>query len=63
MIERDKQVTDQQKKHAAEKERQKHPRKDVKDQQGQQHAGMSTDPETMKDEGYVKRIDEKTEQH
>lgn len=63
MIERDKQVTDQQKKHRAEKARRKHPSKDVKDQQGQQQAGMSTDPETMKDEGYVKRIEEKTEHH
>ena len=63
MIEREKQRTDQQKKHAAEKERREHPKKDVKAQAGQQHAGMDTDPETMKDKGYVERIEEKTEKH
>ena len=63
MIEREKQRTDQQKKHAAEKERQKHPKKDVKDKTGQRHAGMATDPQTMKDKDYVKRIEEKTEKH
>ena len=62
MIERDKQVADQQKKHSTEKERQKHPRKGAKTPQEQQ-AGMSTDPQTMKDEGYVDRIDEKTSKH
>lgn len=63
MIERDKQRTDQEKKHAAEKERREHPKKDVKDVSGQQHAGMDTDPQTMKDKGYVERITEKTEKH
>ena len=63
MIERDKQRIDQEKKHAAEKERHEHPKKDVKVQPGQQHAGMDTDPQTMKDKDYVKRIEEKTEKH
>jgi hypothetical protein len=63
MIERDKQRIDQEKKHAAEKERREHPKKDVKVQPGQQHAGMDTDPQTMKDKDYVKRIEEKTEKH
>ena len=60
MIERDKQVIDQHKKHEKEKERQQHPHKDTKDQAGQQHAGMSTDPQTMQDKVYQERIDEKT---
>ena len=63
MIEREKQVTDQEKKLAKEKADHEHSKKDVKDQQGQQHAGMATDPETMKDKGYVERITEKTEKH
>jgi hypothetical protein len=63
VIERDKQVTDQEKKHAAEKQRREHPKKDVKNKSGQQHAGMATDPQTMKDKGYVERITEKTEKH
>jgi hypothetical protein len=63
MIERDKQRSDQEKKHAAEKERREHPKKDVKVQPDQQHAGMDTDPQTMKDKDYVKRIEEKTEKH
>lgn len=63
MIERDKQRIDQQKKHAAEKERREHPKKDTKAQPEQQHAGMDTDPQTMKDKDYVKRIEEKTEKH
>ncbi len=61
MIERDKQVDEQQKKHQAEKEHQ-HPQKDSKAQQ-QQQAGMSTDKAAMKDEGYIARIDEKTSKH
>ncbi|QBD75283.1 hypothetical protein EPA93_04430 [Ktedonosporobacter rubrisoli] len=63
MIERDKQVTDQQKKHKAEKERHEHPQKDVKAEPAQQHARSDTDPKTMQDKDYVKRIDEKTEKH
>jgi len=46
MMEREKQRSDQQKKHAAEKERHEHPKKDAKVQ-----AGMAIDPETMKDKG------------
>ena len=65
MLEREKQRSDQQKKHAKEKERRKHPHKDQKVQSrpGQEHAGMATDPETMQDEAYAKRITEKTEKH
>lgn len=63
MLERDKQVTDQQKKHAAEKERREHKDKGNTSQPEQQQAGMSTDPEAMKDEGYQKRIEKKTSTH
>lgn len=65
MIEREKQVADQEKKHAKEKADHEHPHKDgkAKDQPGQQHAGMATDPKTMKDKDYVERIDEKTSKH
>ena len=63
MIEREKQVTDQQKKHENEKKHQEQPSGDVKAQSGQQHAGMANDPDTMKDKGYVERIDEKTSKH
>jgi len=65
MLGREKQRSDQQKKHAKEKERRKHPPKDQKAQSrpGQEHAGMATDPETMQDEDYAKRITEKTEKH
>jgi hypothetical protein len=59
MIERDKQVTDQQKKQA--KKQQDQQSKNVKPQPEQ--AGMSTDPEAMKDEGYQKRIEDKTSKH
>jgi hypothetical protein len=62
MSEKDKQNTDQQKNNDVEKERQQHSHKDAKKQEKQQ-AGMSTDPQAMKDEGYVKRIDEKTSRH
>lgn len=63
MIERDKQRIDQQKKHAAEKERREHPKKDTKAQPEHHHAGMDTDPQTMQDKDYIKRIEEKTEKH
>ena len=65
MIEREKQRSDQQKKHAKEKERREHPQKDQKAQPRpeQEHAGMATDPKTMQDDDYVKRITEKTEKH
>ncbi|GCE45466.1 hypothetical protein EI42_02903 [Thermosporothrix hazakensis] len=63
MQEREKQKIDQEKKHANEKERRAHPQEDVKKQVKQPHAGMATDPETMKDPGYAKRIEEKTKKH
>jgi hypothetical protein len=65
MLEREKQRSDQQKKHVKEKERRKHPHKDQKAQSraGQEHAGMATDPEAMQDDDYVKRMNEKTEKH
>jgi hypothetical protein len=63
MLEREKQRSDQQKKHAAEKKRQSSARKDGKKEINQQQAGSDTNPETMKDKDYVKRIEEKTEKH
>lgn len=63
MIERDKQRTDQRKKHAAEKERREHPKKGAKVKREQQHAVSDTNPESVKDKDYVKRIEEKTEKH
>jgi hypothetical protein len=59
MTEEDKQATDQQKKPA--KKQQDSQGKSAKSQPKQ--AGMSTDPEAMKDEGYQKRIEEKTSKH
>ncbi|MFL5624433.1 MAG: hypothetical protein ACJ788_02435 [Ktedonobacteraceae bacterium] len=61
MVERDKQRNDQQQKPADEKERRAHPQKDDKKQA--QQARSDTDPESVKDKGYIKRIEEKTEKH
>ncbi len=62
MIEREKQRTDQQKRHKAEKQRRAHPEK--KDERPTvQQAGKASDPETMQDKGYIERIEEKTEKH
>lgn len=63
MLEREKQRTDQQKKHAAEKQRRARPGKDDKGRVERKQAGMATDPQAMKDKGYIERIDEKTEKH
>ncbi len=63
MIEREKQRTDQAKKHKAEKQRRSHSEKNREQHSEQREAGKSTDPETMKDKGYVERIEEKTEKH
>ena len=63
MLEREKQRTDQQKKHAAEKQRRAHPGKDHKGQAERKQAGKASDPEPMKDKGYIERIEEKTEKH
>jgi hypothetical protein len=63
MLEREKQRTDQQKKHAAEKERQARPKEDNKKNTKQKQAGSDTNPATMQDKDYVKRIEEKTEKH
>jgi hypothetical protein len=64
MIERDKQVNDQQKKQSAKKQRREHPSKDRKAQaQPQQDARMTTDPKAAKDRGYAKRMSEKTSKH
>lgn len=63
MIERNKQVNDQQKKHAEEKARKEHPQNDARTQTGQQKAGMTTDPEAAKDKDFAKRIEEKTNTH
>ncbi len=63
MIERDKQRSDQEKKHKAENQRRSHAEKSKAQRPEQREAGKSTDPETMKDKGYVERIEEKTEKH
>jgi hypothetical protein len=62
MIEREKQRTDQEKKHKEEKQRRSHSEKKREGRQEQRKAGKSTDPETMLDKGYVERIEEKTEE-
>jgi hypothetical protein len=61
MTEKDKQATEQQKKQTDQKKPHNFQGKDTKSQPKQ--AGMSTDPEAMKDEGYQKRIEEKTSKH
>jgi hypothetical protein len=63
MIEREKQRTDQQKKHKAEKQRRTHSGKKGEGRPEQRQAGKATDPETMQDKGYAERIEEKTEKH
>lgn len=63
MLERDKQRTDQEKKHNAEKQRRLRSEKKSDRHPEQRKAGKSTDPETMEDKGYVERIEEKTEKH
>lgn len=66
MIERDKQRDDQRAKHARKKERKEHPKGDAKTQASEKQAdqaGIATDPQSMQDQGYVERIDEKTEKH
>ena len=63
MIERDKQVTDQQKKHAAEKERREHPQQGPTHQPEPPAIGSDTDPKTMENKEYVETITEKTEKH
>ncbi len=62
MIEREKQRADQRKKHKAEKQRREHPGKRDEKPTVQQ-AGKASDPETMRDKGYIERIEEKTEKH
>lgn len=63
MQERDKQVDDQQKKHAREKELQEQSQKSHKDEPEKPPAGMSTDPEAVRDPNYARRIEEKTKKH
>lgn len=63
MIERDKQRTDQEKKHAAEKERRKHSKDKDKNLPQKPNARSDTDPSSVKDKAYVKRVEEKTEKH
>ncbi len=71
MIAREKQKSDQEKKHVAHQKSTEHPQHDgqVQSQQseqaqsGQPNVGMATDPEATKDKGYVKRIEEKTQKH
>lgn len=63
MSEQDKQATDQQKKHEAEKRRGEHPEEDVHAPSEQHEVGMASDPNAAKDKGYAKRIEEKTSKH
>jgi len=63
MIERDKQKDDQKKKHTDENENRDLSKQDVKVRPKQKHAGMATDPQTMKDKDYIKDIEEKTKKH
>jgi hypothetical protein len=61
MLERVKQKDDQEKKRTKEKhDRSKQERRARPEQK---HAGMATDPQTMKDKEYVKHIEEKTQKH
>ena len=61
MLEREKQRTDQEKKHQAEKQRRS--KKKSEGHVEQHEAGRATNRESMKDKGYVERIEEKTEKH
>ena len=63
MLEREKQRTDQQKKHAGEKQRRARSGKNEKGRTEHKQAGQASDPEAMKDKGYVERIEEKTKKH
>ena len=63
MLEREKQVTDQEKKAARAKADHEHSHKDAKDKTEQKHAGMATDPKAMENKQYVEQITEKTEKH
>jgi len=63
MIERDKQKDEQEKKQVNEKENQDLPKQDGRVRPKQKHAGMATDPQTMKDKDYIKNIEEKTQKH
>jgi hypothetical protein len=63
MIERDKQKEDQEKKLAKENESQDLAKQNRSVQSKQRHAGMATDPQTMKDKDYIKDIEEKTQKH
>jgi len=63
MIERDKQKDDQEKKQIDEKEKRDLPKQDGRVRPKQKHAGMATDPQTMKDKDYIKDIEEKTQKH
>ena len=63
MIERDKQKEDQENKKTNENESQDLAKQDRRVRSKQKHAGMATDPQTMKDKGYIKDIEEKTQKH
>jgi hypothetical protein len=63
MIERDKQKEDQEKKQAKGNEGQDLAKQDREVRPKQRHAGMATDPQTMKDKDYIKDIEEKTQKH
>ncbi len=61
MNEKDEQLPDQQKNTSPEEKKPEHSKHATPPPT--QHAGMSTDPEAMKDKGYVQRISEKTSKH
>jgi hypothetical protein len=63
MLERDKQRTDQEKKHQTKKQRHSQSKKKSEAHIEHQEAGRATDPETMQDKGYEERIEEKTKKH
>ncbi len=65
MIERDKQKDDQEKKHQREQEKDNNDlsKQKRRAQPKQKHAGMATDPQTMKDKDYIRDIEEKTQKH
>jgi len=63
MIERDKQKEDQEKKRSNENQSQDLAKQDPRVRSKQKHAGMATDPQTMKDKDYIKDIEEKTQKH
>ncbi len=63
MLEGDKQREEQLEKYAKEKERHARKKKHTENQGEQRQAGMTSDPQAARDQGYVERIDGKTQKH